>query len=273
MPRNRIAIFMLLLLLALQALAQNANQALNDELITAARKSNVEAVKTLLAKGADVNAKTEYGATPLFYACDRGNPEVVKLLLDAGADMNVKDKFYNSTPTSWAIQRDHAEVVKLLLEKAPQSKETLTAQAIMQGQVKTSKMLLALGGFKPESLSLWLAISEKNKEAEIVEALKAAGAKPKPKNDYKIEPEALKQYEGVFKNERLELKFIVKDGKLMATTVDGFESACTPVSQHVFEVEKAVGVTATFTLEGEKITGLTWKGGGGELILKKEGAK
>ena len=79
-------------------------QNLNEELITAARKSNVEAVKTLLAKGADVNAKTEYGATPLFFACDRGNAEVVKLLLDAGADPNVHDTFYKATPTIWAAR-------------------------------------------------------------------------------------------------------------------------------------------------------------------------
>ncbi|MCI0523739.1 MAG: ankyrin repeat domain-containing protein [Acidobacteria bacterium] len=62
-------------------------QYVNDELIVAARKSNVQAVKELLAKGADPNAKTQYGATPLFFACDRGSLEIVQMLVNRGADV------------------------------------------------------------------------------------------------------------------------------------------------------------------------------------------
>jgi ankyrin repeat protein len=90
-------------------------QSINEELIVATRKSKVEDVKTLLAKGADVNAKTEYGATPLFFACDRGNVEIVKILLDAGADVNITDTFYKSPPVFWAVIKDHGAIVKLLL--------------------------------------------------------------------------------------------------------------------------------------------------------------
>src|SRR5690242_1443895 len=75
---------------------------LGDQLLAAVRKSDVAGVRALLAKGADVNAKSPYGATPLFFACDRGNLEIVKLLLDRGAEVNVQDTFYNSTALSWA---------------------------------------------------------------------------------------------------------------------------------------------------------------------------
>lgn len=269
MQIKRIAL-LALLLTPLCVLAQTANSTLNEELITAARKSNVEAVKTLLSKGADVNAKTEYGATPLFFACDRGNAEIVKLLLAAGADIDVKDTFYKSTPISWAVQRDQAEVVKLLVEKKPASKESTTAMAVNMGQVKTVEALLALGDFKPESLSLWLTISEKNGNQEVAEALKKVGAKPKPKVDFKVEEATLKMYEGVYKNERAEFKFAVKEGKLILSTADGFESILIPTAQHAFEVDKIVGATLTFTADGGNITGLTWKNGGGELIMKKE---
>ena len=258
-------------LLAASAWAQTDKQALNEQLIVAARKSNAAAVKELLAKGADVNAKTEYGATPLFYACDRGNAEVVKLLLDAGADVNAQDTFYKSTPIIWAVQRDHAEVVKLLIEKAPQSKESTTGMAIAQGSTKSAKALLELGGFKPESLSAWLATAEKRGNAEIVEALKKAGAQPKPKSDYKVEPEQLKLYEGTFKNEQLEISFKVKDGKLTGTA-NGSELKMTPVAEHSFEPE-GLSSTVTFKLENGKVTGLTLKGPGGELNLKKAESK
>ena len=77
MPKLRFLCFLLVLLLPFSSSAQN----LNDELLAATRKSDVEKVRALLAKGADVNAKSPYGATPLFFACDRSNIEVVTVLL------------------------------------------------------------------------------------------------------------------------------------------------------------------------------------------------
>jgi ankyrin repeat protein len=261
---RRILFLFVLQLIPLSIQAQN----LNDELIVAARKSNVEAVKTLLGKGADVNTKTEYGATPLFFACDRGNVEIVKILLEHGADANIRDKFYNSTPILWAVMRDHAEVVRLLVEKNPQSKEIVMNMAVNQGQVKVVRALLESGGFKPESLSIYLAIAEKFGKTEIVELLKNAGAKPRPKVDYKVDPETLKIYEGVYKNEQLEFTFKVKDGKLAGGPA-GQEYNLIPVDKHTFEIDGAPGVTGVFNVESEKVVGLTIKQAGGQTLLKK----
>ncbi len=53
-----------------------------------------EAVKALLAAGADVNAVDHFGYTPLLYAAtiDFGDSETATMLLQAGADPNLKDK-------------------------------------------------------------------------------------------------------------------------------------------------------------------------------------
>jgi hypothetical protein len=245
----------------------------NDQLMAAAKKGDTEAVKALLAKGADVNTKSPYGATPLFFACDRGHVEIVKILLEKGADLQTKDTFYKSTPVTWAVMKDQAEVVKLLVEKAPETKESTTGQAVMQGQTKTAVALIGTGGYKPESLSIWLGIAEKNKNAEIVEALKKAGAKPpEPKPEYKITPEQLQRYTGVFKNEQFELSFAVKDGKL-TVTANGGEIAFKPVGEHVFDAISGPPVTATFKLEADKVTGLAVKSPGGESTLKKQETK
>src|SRR5947208_12915758 len=55
---------------------------ISDELLAQSRKGDVVAVNALLDKGADVNARSPYGQTPLFFASDRGHTEVVKLLLE-----------------------------------------------------------------------------------------------------------------------------------------------------------------------------------------------
>jgi ankyrin repeat protein len=56
----------------------------------AAGNGHTEVVKQLLAKGADVNAKSSYGYTALLYAADKGHTECVGLLLDGGANINIQ---------------------------------------------------------------------------------------------------------------------------------------------------------------------------------------
>ena len=53
-----------------------------------------EAVKALLAAGADANAVDHFGYTPLLYAAtmDFGDAETMTILLKAGADPGIKDK-------------------------------------------------------------------------------------------------------------------------------------------------------------------------------------
>lgn len=52
---------------------------------------SVPVVKALIAGGADVNAKDEWGNTPLHVAAEWGRSEIVKVLIAACADLNVKN--------------------------------------------------------------------------------------------------------------------------------------------------------------------------------------
>ncbi len=61
-----------------------ADRALHD----AARKGNIEAVKQHLAAGTDVEAKDNWGSTPLSRAAIDGHKEIVELLIAEGADVN-----------------------------------------------------------------------------------------------------------------------------------------------------------------------------------------
>ena len=113
MSTRRIVLLALVLLYPLIVNAQDQN----EEFFAAARKGDVAAVKGLLDKGVNVNAKTRYGATALSYACDKGHVELVKLLIERGADVNVKDTFYGEVPIGWALSHGHVDIIKLLLDK------------------------------------------------------------------------------------------------------------------------------------------------------------
>ena len=104
----------------------------------ACEKGNIEAVKQFLADGADVNAKNDFGSTPLIAAALEGHKEIAELLISEGADVNAKTILYISqginkhcaqpgggapggnphlvgwTPLDWVIYNGEIEFAELL---------------------------------------------------------------------------------------------------------------------------------------------------------------
>src|SRR6185295_12326751 len=117
-------------------------QDLNEEFFAAARKGDTAAVKALLDKGVNVNAKTRYGATALSFACDHESVEMVKLLLERGADPNTRDTFYGEAPIGWAISKGNVQIVKLLLDKGATGIERALSEGIRSGNIELVKVCL-----------------------------------------------------------------------------------------------------------------------------------
>jgi len=78
--------------------------------------ANRDAVKLLLDKGADINAKSPLGITALMCAAIVGKTDNLKLLLDGGADINAKDSV-GGTAFMKAALAGQTDTVKLLLDK------------------------------------------------------------------------------------------------------------------------------------------------------------
>ena len=74
----------------------------------------VDGARSLLAAGADVNASTDLGVTPLWLAAENGNEAMVELLLQAGADPRLSLRS-GETPLVTAALTGNAKVVHLLL--------------------------------------------------------------------------------------------------------------------------------------------------------------
>ena len=56
----------------------------------AARDNNVDAIKKLIAAGADVNGRNHLGSTPLMWAASAGSIDAVRCLLAAGSEVNAR---------------------------------------------------------------------------------------------------------------------------------------------------------------------------------------
>jgi ankyrin repeat protein len=61
-------------------------------LFQAASGGELETVRSLIADGANVNAKDPEQETPLMYAAAKGRAEIVKLLIHKGADLSTGQK-------------------------------------------------------------------------------------------------------------------------------------------------------------------------------------
>ena len=94
----------------------------------AAGDGNIEAVKQHLAAGADVNAKDDWGKTPLYGAAYFGHEEIVELLIANGADVNTKADNIKKTPLDWAIWNNHSETAALLRKHGGKTSEELKAE-------------------------------------------------------------------------------------------------------------------------------------------------
>lgn len=92
----------------------------------AARLGRIEIMELLIAKGADVNARTRHNAAtdewrwgedaPLHYAAAAGPPDAIDLLLANKADINAVDQ-HGDTPLWRAVNKGRVTIVQLLVDR------------------------------------------------------------------------------------------------------------------------------------------------------------
>jgi ankyrin repeat protein len=180
------AVWLTILALATAAAAESPpaprDAAGNTPLHLAALNHDLAAVRTLLASGAEVDAKNAAEATPLLYGA--GHAEMVRALLARGANPNAVSTLKN-TPLMVAVaQADSFEAAKLLLDagadvhavKRPGEEITL-ARAVVAGDRRTIDLLVARGAAKnPQAASVALLSAAFQGEASLVRLLAERGA-------------------------------------------------------------------------------------------------
>ena len=86
-------------------------------LMTAARTGKVDALKILIARGADIRAQEPTkGQTALMWAAAENNAAAVKVLVEAGADIQERSRDASFTPFLFAVRGGHIETSRMLLD-------------------------------------------------------------------------------------------------------------------------------------------------------------
>ncbi len=126
-----------------------------DETVVGAALSNdLDAVRSLIAAGADVNETTaDGGNSPLTWAAFHDNAPMARVLIEAGADVNWADEIRQGTALHEAASYGHVEVIRVLVEAGADLEyfqpgyrfTTALYHASMRGHTDAVRELLALG--------------------------------------------------------------------------------------------------------------------------------
>jgi ankyrin repeat protein len=155
--------------------AVNARESRHGQtaLMLAASQEHPEVVKVLLEHGAEHGARSQGGFTPLLFAARQGNLEIARLLLEAGGNPN------DATPQEGnalvlAAASGHEEVALLLLEKGadPNAMDENGATAL---HYAVGKGMTLLSGIEYDALVSYMFRPNMEK---LVRALLARKANP-----------------------------------------------------------------------------------------------
>lgn len=103
-------------------------------ILDAAKKGDVAAITAALDAGADINEMDAFAA-PLYHAVNRQHVDAAELLIERGADVNAATKT-GGTPLMAAVAKGRLELVKLLLAHGADPNPTGGKQAPLHVAVK-----------------------------------------------------------------------------------------------------------------------------------------
>lgn len=134
--------------------AHRENQAADEDLSYAAMFGDVPRAQADVAAGANVEARDDWGKTPLIAAAQTGHTKTVRFLLDQGVNIEERDQDHfetGDTALMEAADNGHSETVVYLLDRRANIEaknargDTTLINAASDGRTEVVKLLLSRG--------------------------------------------------------------------------------------------------------------------------------
>jgi hypothetical protein len=227
------------------AMAQSANEALFE----AARAGDVARIEAALSQGAGINATSRYNVTPLIFAASNGRLEAVKVLVARGANVNAEDSFYRSTAAAMALGNGHVDVAVFLLQNGWDGGDFVTLFGVQSDNATLVKTALS-SKVTHRGVQAALAAAERMKRAAIIPMLKAALSSLPSEPEvpaFAVDPATLGRYTGTYRAgaDGMTMTISSQEGSLTAQVQGQPSFRLIPSAAGVFRVPE-VNATLTF---------------------------
>ena len=248
-----------------------------DRLIEAVQHEDVALARELIDGGADIEAKTRYGATPLFFACDKGNVELVELLLGKGADVNVVDTFYGATPLTWVSfsareSEPHREILAMLLARKPEDAASVLPMVAEMGDQELAELVVASEKADAKALTGAIEMAKGAGHKELASYLEQQLPENAEESRIVVASETLETYVGDYVSDESGsvFKVYLEEG-ILKTQGPGEQPPLTmdPESEVRFVLREAPEIAVEFRGARGKVEQLVVLQAEGETILKR----
>ena len=165
-----------------------------QQLHSAAWNGDLESIKFLLSNGTNIEARNEWGDTPLRLAAGNNQIAVMKLLIQQGGKVNVINN-KKETALHWAAWNGNTETTQLLLDSKANIEakneygDTALLLAVGNNQIAAVKLLIERGA-KVNAINnngkTALQLAEQNGHQEIVNFLKELSEKRQTRFSNKV---------------------------------------------------------------------------------------
>ncbi|HEX4839902.1 MAG TPA: ankyrin repeat domain-containing protein [Rhabdochlamydiaceae bacterium] len=213
---------MLSLIANIEAGTRYTTSILNDEamnpFVVAIRNEDIKEISSLIDMRADVNSPIQGGETPLMAAVYKGNIEICRLLIGAGAEIEAYSN-HGCTPLFYALYDSEKEkMVQYLIEELhanvnmmDNSERTPLILAALNNHSKSIVLLVSAGAkmeTKGEFGRTAFAHAIKNNSFEAAKVLLMFGAQLETRDEDSFTP----LMTAVFKNNGPMIRFLLKAG-------------------------------------------------------------
>jgi outer membrane protein assembly factor BamB len=249
MRRRALFLIVLVLISQFRPSGQTTQDARNEALFEAARAGDTAKIAAALDAGANINARARYDVTALIFAAINGHLDAVKLLVARGADVNVQDTFYRGRAADSAFTGGHIAVAIFLLQNGTTGADTLLAAGVQTNNVDLVRA--AAGAATSRSaLQSALTAAERLKREPLISILKSAFDKlpAEPPPSFVVSPAQLPRYVGTYRDAAggFTLTVTAQGDRLTAQGPGAPPLQLQPTAEHVFRAPEANNATLTF---------------------------
>lgn len=208
-----------------------------ESLREAARLGDIARIDALLNAGVPVDSKGRHGMTPLMVAARNGKIEAVETLVKRGADLQHRETFFHQSALSAALSTKQLETAVVLLRLGAKDRGEALLWAVENGKVALAEEALRAPGVSALDLAVARKQCPRENEAMLRLLESATASEPTSFHTPPPDPKEFSRFAGSYRSDGISAKVRAIDDGLEVTIEDHSPVKMLLVADRRFENE------------------------------------